>query len=369
METEVLANIHKEAGFDVFRNLAGDSLGRVLELFVLNTFDSLLITTPEVQDHKILYANPVFCKMTGYELDELLGKRPSILSGEKTSPEVIERLKHNLRNGEPFYGATVNYRKDGSEYYVEWNIHHVRDDNGKTLFFVSIQKDLTKLKTTLDRLKHRSENFKSFLTELVEYESDEMDIAELATQKRASEEKQLKSDARLFTKGLRSEAREAQFGDEFFDFDLDEPGVLVSTSSSAKLSAQQFLTQTTTRQTDINTLGECIDDLLNFCEIAKSKDEDLIDAVDLFTEFQAIGNTLFYIEEFTELGTTISELHLKYSADEGLLPSALLPVVEGIGKDLKNWYNGIFIEQEVEDIHWLDPSLVGSCRQLLTMLA
>lgn len=177
MEQEIIENIREEAGFHVFRNLAGDSLGRVLELFVLNSFDAIVITTPEVHEHKILYANPVFCKMTGYELDELLGHRPSILSGVKTNPDVIERLKHNLKNGEAFSGATINYKKDGTEYFVEWHIHHVRDENGKTLFFLSIQKDLTTLKRSLDNLKQRSESFKELLTELVEEEEQTPDPA------------------------------------------------------------------------------------------------------------------------------------------------------------------------------------------------
>ena len=53
-----------------------------------------------------------------------------MLQGPKTDPQVLQRLRECLRSGTFFQGSTVNYRKDGSSYLVEWNISPVRDAQG-----------------------------------------------------------------------------------------------------------------------------------------------------------------------------------------------------------------------------------------------
>jgi len=94
----------------------------------------------------ITYANQTFCDMTGYSLEELLGKSPRILQGELTDSAVIDRLRESLQNEEYFIGSTVNYRKDGKPYEVEWNITPVLSESGKVESFISIQQDLSEIK-------------------------------------------------------------------------------------------------------------------------------------------------------------------------------------------------------------------------------
>ena len=117
-----------------------------LSLIINSSYNPILITNGELDgpdNPKILYVNPAFEKMTGYKKTEILGETPRILQGEKTNRAALEELKAKLSRGEFFEGTTVNYKKDGTEYYVEWNISPVQDEKGKTLYFVSIQKDIT----------------------------------------------------------------------------------------------------------------------------------------------------------------------------------------------------------------------------------
>lgn len=109
-------------------------------------YNSVVITTAELEgpDHpQILYVNKSFEKLTGYTKDEVIGKTPRILQGEKTNKETTKRLKENLRNNMFFEGSTINYKKDGSTYYLEWNITPIFDTNGKAKYFLGIQKDIT----------------------------------------------------------------------------------------------------------------------------------------------------------------------------------------------------------------------------------
>ena len=118
---------------------------RLLEAAVEHSFDSVVITTAglEPPGPEIIYANPAFQSMSGYTLDELRGQNPRILQGPRTSRATLDRLKAALHAGQAFSARTVNYRKDGSAYDVEWSISPVRGTGGEVTHFVSVQRDIT----------------------------------------------------------------------------------------------------------------------------------------------------------------------------------------------------------------------------------
>jgi diguanylate cyclase (GGDEF)-like protein/PAS domain S-box-containing protein len=119
--------------------------GRLFEAVVEQSYNSVLITdaVPSPHGPRIVYANPAFCRMTGYALDELMGRSPRMLQGPETDPEVVAVLRICIREGRPFKGATWNYRKDGSPYIVEWSVSPVRDGDGAITNFVSVQHDIS----------------------------------------------------------------------------------------------------------------------------------------------------------------------------------------------------------------------------------
>ncbi|WP_199490926.1 sensor domain-containing diguanylate cyclase [Marinobacter vulgaris] len=114
----------------------------LLRMTAEQSFNSVVITDA---DHRILYVNPAFCNMTGYSQRELVGQNPRIFQGPLTESSVIDRLRQSLKEGGGFSGSTINYRKSGRPYLVEWTISAVNDDAGKPRFFVSMQKDVTQL--------------------------------------------------------------------------------------------------------------------------------------------------------------------------------------------------------------------------------
>ena len=120
-------------------------LAQLLHTAVAQAFNAVVITnaTLEGEGPCITYCNPAFCQMTGYSAQELLGRSPRLLQGPHTDRQVLQRLRECLRTGEFFQGSTVNYRKDGSSYLVEWNISPVRDAQGQVQAYVSVQQDIT----------------------------------------------------------------------------------------------------------------------------------------------------------------------------------------------------------------------------------
>ncbi|MDI7223634.1 PAS domain-containing sensor histidine kinase [Leptospira santarosai] len=115
------------------------------EILVHQISDSILVTDAQLElpGPKIIFVNPAFCKMTGYSKVDLVGQTPRILQGPLTNRKTMRDLKRSLTQGKDFSGETINYKKDGNSYNVEWHISAIRDSLGKILCFISIQRDIT----------------------------------------------------------------------------------------------------------------------------------------------------------------------------------------------------------------------------------
>ncbi len=108
--------------------------------------DGVLVTDADLDQPggpRIVYANRAFGEITGYGPDELLGQSPRVLQGPDTDPAVMRHLSADLRQGKPFAGQTVNYRKDGTPFVMEWSISAVPGDDGAPQWFVAVQRDAT----------------------------------------------------------------------------------------------------------------------------------------------------------------------------------------------------------------------------------
>jgi PAS domain S-box-containing protein len=124
----------------------------LFEVAMANSFDAFMITTAE-KGFPIVFINKAFTEITGYQLSECMGKSPSFLQGPKTDPAVLRRLSENSRKGEPFHGEAVNYRKDGTEFIMEWKVLPFVNSFGKITHYFAIQRDVTSLRNF--QISHR----------------------------------------------------------------------------------------------------------------------------------------------------------------------------------------------------------------------
>lgn len=113
----------------------------MLHFALESSFQGVMITEAE-PGYPIVYVNPAFCEMTGYSFDELIGKSPSLLQGKKSDQAVLDDLEEKISKGEIFHGKTFNYRKDGSEFIMEWKIVPIRGAEGVVSHFLAIQREL-----------------------------------------------------------------------------------------------------------------------------------------------------------------------------------------------------------------------------------
>ena len=130
--------------FDIFEKDKSyrQVMKRLLEASMEESFNSIIISEAGA-GYPIVYVNPAFCELTGYGPHEVIGKSPSMLQGPKTDREVIERLNADIARGKLFHGRAINYRKDGSEFLMEWKIAPIRNENNEITHYLAIQKSVT----------------------------------------------------------------------------------------------------------------------------------------------------------------------------------------------------------------------------------
>jgi len=113
--------------------------------------DSILITRAEPLDMEsggpeIIYVNEAFTEMTGYTAAEVIGKTPRILQGKETNRAKLDRVKKALKNWETIETELVNYKKDGSKFWVNFIVTPIANEKGQYTHWVSIQRDITRRK-------------------------------------------------------------------------------------------------------------------------------------------------------------------------------------------------------------------------------
>ena len=101
---------------------------------------SIVITDP---DRVILYANPSFLHLTGYTLNEVLGRTPAFLQSGQTSDEVYRSLWETLETYSVWNGEFINHRKDGADFVETKTISVIRDSEGKVQYYFAIGEDIS----------------------------------------------------------------------------------------------------------------------------------------------------------------------------------------------------------------------------------
>ncbi|UCE54819.1 MAG: PAS domain-containing protein [Desulfobacterales bacterium] len=130
--------------FDIFEHDESFKyiMKRLLEVSIEESFNSVVITEAG-PGYPIVYVNPAFCELTGYGPHEVIGKSPSILQGPNTDEAVLERLNKDISEGRLFHGQAINYRKDRSEFMMEWKIAPIRNENDEITHYLAIQRDVS----------------------------------------------------------------------------------------------------------------------------------------------------------------------------------------------------------------------------------
>jgi len=124
---------------------------------------AIAISITDVQA-RVLYANRAFESVTGYPLDEIIGKNQSMLSFKTTPRSVYDAMWRTLAARQTWSGRLVNRRKDGTRYLAELSISPILDAHGKTAYFLGMHRDIT----AMQRLERQVQNQKTLIENVVD---------------------------------------------------------------------------------------------------------------------------------------------------------------------------------------------------------
>ena len=117
------------------------TISRYVELI-----DQYIITSSTDLSGRIVKASEAFCKISGYEEHELIGKPHSIIRHPDMPTAFYHDLWETIQKNETWQGEVKNLRKDGSHYWVDTTITPTYDDDGKKIGYTSIRIDITNKK-------------------------------------------------------------------------------------------------------------------------------------------------------------------------------------------------------------------------------
>lgn len=136
---------------------------RLLRHAVSRLNDIILITEAYPIDKpgpKIVFANEAYERITGYKIEEVIGKSPRLLQGPKTNRDDLRKIRTALEGWQPVRAQLLNYKKNKDEIWLDINIAPVTDEQGKTTHWVSVERDITHQKLLDEQLEraHRLES-------------------------------------------------------------------------------------------------------------------------------------------------------------------------------------------------------------------
>jgi two-component system cell cycle sensor histidine kinase/response regulator CckA len=126
---------------------------RLRDRALLAVSEGILITDPRQPDNPIVFASPGFERLTGYAASEVVGLNCRFLQGKDTNPDTVAEIRSAIRAARPCSVELLNYRKDGSPFWIALSISPVRDNEGEVTHFVGVQTDVTDRKRIEEQLR------------------------------------------------------------------------------------------------------------------------------------------------------------------------------------------------------------------------
>ena len=114
----------------------------------------------------IVYVNPKFCDLTGYTVDEVLGRNPRILKTEHNPPGLYEDLWGTILRGEVWTGELCNRKKNGELFWERATLSAITNPEGEIEHFLAIKEDISARKATERALFESEQKYRRLVENL-----------------------------------------------------------------------------------------------------------------------------------------------------------------------------------------------------------
>ncbi|MFV8269799.1 PAS domain-containing protein [Flavobacterium sp. GT2N3] len=119
---------------------------KLLETVFTQSKDSIIITEASSFDGKIpniIYVNPAFSSMSGYDFEEISGKSADPFNSPNSDRNELEKLLSSIKNKEECLIETISLTKNKEEYWVRFSMIPIYNSENELSHWISIQRDIT----------------------------------------------------------------------------------------------------------------------------------------------------------------------------------------------------------------------------------
>lgn len=107
--------------------------------------DDTIIVSKADTNGIITYVNDMFCTVSGYTRDELIGQPHNIVRDPSMPSSVFKGLWETIQSKKIWHGIIHNRAKDGSRYTVKSTISAIFDSAGNIIEYMALREDITEL--------------------------------------------------------------------------------------------------------------------------------------------------------------------------------------------------------------------------------
>ncbi|TKD52336.1 PAS domain-containing protein [Sphingomonas baiyangensis] len=101
-----------------------------------------VISNPRIDDNPIVACNEAFCELTGYPVDEVVGRNCRFLAGEGTEPWLTEEIRTGVRERRSVLVEILNYKRDGTPFRNAVVVAPMFGEDGELQYFLGSQLEL-----------------------------------------------------------------------------------------------------------------------------------------------------------------------------------------------------------------------------------
>ena len=132
---------------DISRRKEAEAQAKLAMLVHRHSSEAMVVTDPV---GRLLSANPAFTRITGYQPEEVIGKRLNILSSGRQDPAFYQAMWAQINATGQWEGDVWNQRKNGEIYAERLIINTCYDDDGSPRYRIGLFSDVTKRKEADD---------------------------------------------------------------------------------------------------------------------------------------------------------------------------------------------------------------------------
>ncbi len=118
-----------------------------------NAAEGVIVTNPE---GVIQFVNPAFSVITGFSMEEAIGKTPAIIKSGRHDKEFYRKMWKTLLTTGRWQGEVWNRRKNGEAYLQQMTITSIKDSNGNVTQYASVFSDITEIKAIAKEIEYQA---------------------------------------------------------------------------------------------------------------------------------------------------------------------------------------------------------------------